>query len=57
MVDELDCDRLNKNRQDTVLFDSIDVLKGYTDLRLVKQTYGVEKFWIKHSFWDINKPG
>ena len=35
MVDELDCDIkttcLNKNRQDTVLLDSIDFLKGYTD--------------------------
>ena len=35
MVDELDCDIkttcLNKNRQDTVLLDSIDVHKGYTD--------------------------
>ena len=42
MVDELDCDRLNKNRQDTVLFYSIDVPKRYTSLRLVRQTYGVD---------------
>ena len=27
MVDELDCDRLDKNRQDTALFNSIDVPK------------------------------
>ena len=38
MVDELDCDR----RQDTVLLDSIDVPKGYTSLRLVRETYGVD---------------
>ena len=48
MVDELDCDirrtGLNKNRQDTVLFDSINVPKGYTALRLVRQIYGVDKF-------------
>ena len=35
MVDKLDCaiktTCLNKNRQDTVLLDSIDVHKGYTD--------------------------
>ena len=35
MVDELDCaiktTCLNKNRQDTVLLDSIDVHNGYTD--------------------------
>ena len=36
MVEELDCDRLNKNRQDTALFDSINVPKGYTSLRLVR---------------------
>ena len=42
MVDELDCDRLDKNRQDTAMFDSIDVPKGYTTLRLVREMYGVD---------------
>ena len=58
MVDELDCDHLNKNRQDTVLFDSIDVPKGYTALRLVRQIYGVDKFPDKtFLLWDVSKLG
>ena len=36
IVDESDLDRLNKNRQDTVLFDPTNVPKGYIPLRLVK---------------------
>ena len=38
MVAELGCVR----KQDTVVFDQTDVPKGYTSLRLVKETYRVD---------------
>ena len=37
MVAELGC----VHKQDTVVFDQTDVPKGYTSLRLVKETYGI----------------